>query len=153
MLAALAPFLPMIGAALGSIFGKKNSGQQSSQELGDTTAADFAALLQIPEIRDLFKLQQAQALRQEPLSQAVNQLAFQLLPVSARSGIQFGTVPTPQLSTFPGLVPGSGSAAGLTVPQSSAYSGTYTGPPSSPVAPATPTATSATTAVRRRYPQ
>lgn len=101
------------GSLLGGLFGGRS--QPSSQELGQMTAEDFQRMLQIPQIRDLLQLQSAQALRLEPLQAAASQLAFQLLPVHARQGIDFWTVPTPQLSTFPGTTPSSGSAAYGTV--------------------------------------
>lgn len=91
--------LPIITALAGGIFGKKNSQRQtSSAELGQMTAQDFQQLLSIPQIQDFLKLQQAQTLRNEPLNQAVSQLAFQLLPRHARQGISSPNVPTPPLS-------------------------------------------------------
>lgn len=105
--------IPVLAALAGSVLTKKNTGQQSPEDLGATSAADFQQLMQIPQIADLFKLQQAQALRLEPLQQAASQLAFQLMPISARQGVNYFGVPTPQLSsTAPPVQYGSGSAAG-----------------------------------------
>lgn len=103
----------LAGSLLGGLFGKKNN-QISAEELGKLTAEDFKNLLKIPEVQDLLNLQKAQALRLEPLQQAVSQGAFQLLPLHMRQGIDFWRVPTPSVPTFPQITPAGGSAGNAT---------------------------------------
>lgn len=73
---ALPLLIPAISALAGSLFGKLTSHQPSASD-------DISKLLQVPEIRALFELQNKQAQRADPLNQAIVTLAGRLLPRSA----------------------------------------------------------------------
>jgi hypothetical protein len=94
--------IPALAGLAGLLAGKKAGGQVSSQQVGQLTANDFRALMQIPEVQEFFRLQLDQARRSNAVSQTAQQAAFSLLPRHLREGMTAPVNATPTATRVAG---------------------------------------------------